>query len=101
MEHFAMGCLCLASKIEEAPRRVRDVINVFNHIKQVDSGKWVSYHLLRAPGELIFFAAVLISENDLSQNVCDEIIILEQMQGGDFNSSPMPNFDTFLIIVYT
>jgi cyclin L len=39
MEHFAMGCLCLASKIEEAPRRVRDVINVFNHIKQVDSGK--------------------------------------------------------------
>ncbi|CAB3363521.1 Hypothetical predicted protein [Cloeon dipterum] len=39
MEIFAMGCLCLASKIEEAPRRVRDVINVFSHIKQVDSGK--------------------------------------------------------------
>ncbi|XP_059479248.1 cyclin-L1-like [Neocloeon triangulifer] len=39
MEIFAMGCLCLASKIEEAPRRVRDVINVFSHIKQVDAGK--------------------------------------------------------------
>lgn len=35
METTAMGCVCLASKIEEAPRRIRDVINVFNHVKQV------------------------------------------------------------------
>ncbi|EFN86179.1 Cyclin-L2 [Harpegnathos saltator] len=39
METTAMGCICLASKIEEAPRRIRDVINVFNHIKQVSSQK--------------------------------------------------------------
>lgn len=39
METTAMGCVCLASKIEEAPRRIRDVINVFHHIKQVTSGK--------------------------------------------------------------
>ena len=39
METTAMGCVCLASKIEEAPRRIRDVINVFNHIKQVSSQK--------------------------------------------------------------
>ncbi|KAL0130508.1 hypothetical protein PUN28_002262 [Cardiocondyla obscurior] len=39
METTAMGCIYLASKIEEAPRRVRDVINVFNHIKQVSSQK--------------------------------------------------------------
>lgn len=39
METTAMGCVCLASKIEEAPRRIRDVINVFHHIKQVKSQK--------------------------------------------------------------
>lgn len=39
MEHYAMGCLNLASKIEESPRRVRDVINVFHHIKQIRGSK--------------------------------------------------------------
>ncbi|KAK0071838.1 hypothetical protein PV326_000756, partial [Microctonus aethiopoides] len=39
METTAMGCVCLASKIEEAPRRIRDVINVFNYVKQVNSQK--------------------------------------------------------------
>jgi len=38
-EHVAMGCVCLASKIEESPRRLRDVINVFTHIRQVRQGK--------------------------------------------------------------
>jgi len=34
MWYTSMACIALASKIEEAPRRLRDVINVFNHLKQ-------------------------------------------------------------------
>uniref|UniRef100_A0A1L8DX27 Putative cdk9 kinase-activating protein cyclin t n=1 Tax=Nyssomyia neivai TaxID=330878 RepID=A0A1L8DX27_9DIPT len=42
METTAMSCVCLASKIEEAPRRIRDVINVFHHIKQVRAQKTIT-----------------------------------------------------------
>ncbi|VDD85663.1 unnamed protein product [Enterobius vermicularis] len=45
-EYIAMGCLLLASKIEEAPRRPRDVINVFHrleylHGKRAESKEYV------------------------------------------------------------
>ncbi|KAK2148453.1 hypothetical protein LSH36_497g02057 [Paralvinella palmiformis] len=42
METVAMACINMASKIEERPRRIRDVINVFHHIKQVKHGKTIS-----------------------------------------------------------
>ncbi|XP_030378148.1 cyclin-L1 [Scaptodrosophila lebanonensis] len=46
METVAMSCVCLASKIEEAPRRIRDVINVFHHIKQVRAQKEIAPMIL-------------------------------------------------------
>ncbi|KAM9298923.1 cyclin-L2-like [Gastrophryne carolinensis] len=35
MEHVSIACVHLASKIEEAPRRIRDVINVFHRLRQL------------------------------------------------------------------
>lgn len=42
METMAMGSIYLASKVEEKPCRIRDVINVFHHIKQVRLQKNIS-----------------------------------------------------------
>lgn len=48
MEVVAMACVCLSCKIEEDPRRPRDVINVFSHIKQVRLGKPIKPVILDA-----------------------------------------------------
>uniref|UniRef100_H0XUF9 Cyclin L2 n=1 Tax=Otolemur garnettii TaxID=30611 RepID=H0XUF9_OTOGA len=39
MEHVSMACVHLASKIEEAPRRIRDVMNVFHRLRQLREKK--------------------------------------------------------------
>ncbi|KAL4717540.1 hypothetical protein ACJJTC_000689 [Scirpophaga incertulas] len=42
MEAMAMGSIYLASKVEEKPCRIRDVINVFHHIKQVRAQRTIT-----------------------------------------------------------
>ena len=37
---MAMACTFLAAKIEESCRRVRDVANVFHHVKQKRMGRY-------------------------------------------------------------
>ncbi|KAK2119123.1 hypothetical protein P7K49_000509 [Saguinus oedipus] len=39
MEHVSMACVHLASKTEEAPRRIRAVINVFHRLRQLREKK--------------------------------------------------------------
>lgn len=34
-QHVSMACVHLASKIEEAPRRIRDVMNVFHRLRHL------------------------------------------------------------------
>ncbi|KAL7674798.1 hypothetical protein ACOME3_001073 [Neoechinorhynchus agilis] len=38
LEYTLMGALTLAAKINECSRRIRDVINVFKHVKQLQTG---------------------------------------------------------------
>lgn len=38
---MAMACLFVAAKIEEDCRKIRDVVNVFHHLSQKRTGRYV------------------------------------------------------------
>lgn len=38
---MAMACLFVAAKIEEDCRKIRDVVNVFHHLRQKRTGRYV------------------------------------------------------------
>lgn len=51
-QYAAMASLFLAAKIEECNRRLRDVLNVFHHLKQKRKGRYVSNKLYCNHGEV-------------------------------------------------
>jgi len=46
MDIVAMAAVNLAAKIEEAPRRIRDVINVFHHMSQIRQNRLITPMIL-------------------------------------------------------
>lgn len=62
-EHVAMACVALASKIEEAPRRIRDAINVFHFLKQ--SAKLRPLHPHKRPKPMVLGPEYVLLKNSV------------------------------------
>ncbi|XP_039298107.1 cyclin-L1-like [Nilaparvata lugens] len=67
METTAMACLFLASKVEDSPRRIRDVMSVFHHIEQIKSQKTLqpmqlNYHYIILEKQVIMTERRVLEE---------------------------------------
>lgn len=52
MQNVSIGALFLATKVEECPRKVRDVLNVFHYLEQKRAG-------VSTPAPLDIYSSVL------------------------------------------
>ena len=61
-----MACIFLAAKIEENCRRIRDVANVFHHLKQKRMGRCVDCFVLYACRNCVWgvFKEVMVIEQN-------------------------------------
>jgi len=66
-----MACVHLASKIEEAPRRIRDVIGVFHHIKQVRNQRQVFF---------AFYLEVLMFHQQIPSSVSNLLLNINSIR---------------------
>ncbi|VDM59683.1 unnamed protein product [Angiostrongylus costaricensis] len=79
-KHTVMACLLLASKIEEEPRRTRDVYNVFYRLEQLhklrDSGRVINEYMIKAERRLLATLGFVVHVKHPHKLICAYCFVL-------------------------